>query len=161
MEILFIRHAEAEDARAAGGDYERALTARGRRDAAMLADRLSKLLPPGPIHLCYSPLRRTRETAEPIEQKLPLQGSEPQEAIAQGDLEILERHWQGLATLAAAVIVVGHQPHLGQWIESITGARIGVSKASVTCLRWDGLRQRGELLAHLRTEVLERLPHGD
>ena len=157
MEILLIRHAEAEDARAPGGDRERALTERGRRDAALVAASLRVLLPTGPVGLWYSPLRRTRETAEYIQQALPLEVSEPHEAIAEGDLEALEHHWKGLGRQPAAAIVVGHQPHLARWIETLTGTLVGVPKASVTCLRRAGARQRGELLAHLRTEVLERL----
>jgi len=157
VEIFLVRHAEAEDARPPGGDRERALTARGHRDAAVVADALGALLPAGPIRLYYSPLRRTRETAGYIERQLPLQGSEAMEAIAEGDLTALERHWRGGPVLPAAIIVVGHQPHLGRWIDTLTGSLLSVPKASVSGLRWAGAGQRGELLLHLRTEVLQRL----
>jgi phosphohistidine phosphatase len=105
MELILWRHADAENSEP---DMERALTARGRHQAQLVADWLNVRLPPTTRILC-SPAVRAQQTLEPL----------------QRDFEVLESLGPGAepsAMLQAAgwpagrgtVLVVGHQPTLGQ-----------------------------------------------
>jgi phosphohistidine phosphatase len=105
MELILWRHADAENSEP---DMERALTARGRHQAQLVADWLNVRLPPNTRILC-SPAVRAQQTLEPL----------------QRDFEVLESLGPGAepsAMLQAAgwpagrgtVLVVGHQPTLGQ-----------------------------------------------
>ncbi|BBF66689.1 hypothetical protein F6A13_08125 [Acidithiobacillus sp. 'AMD consortium'] len=60
MDLLFLRHAEAEDADNGGSDFERQLTAHGRASAEETADGLALCIC-NQIALRRSPLVRTRE----------------------------------------------------------------------------------------------------
>jgi phosphohistidine phosphatase len=105
MELILWRHADAENSEP---DMERALTARGRHQAQLVADWLNVRLPANTRILC-SPAVRAQQTLEPL----------------QRDFEVLESLGPGAepsAMLQAAgwpagrgtVLVVGHQPTLGQ-----------------------------------------------
>lgn len=104
MELILWRHAEAEDGR---DDMKRALTAKGRRQAARMAQWL-KAHVPVPWTVYASPARRTQETVDAL-------------AVPFLTLEACRPGAAPEAVLAAAgwphaegtVIVVGHQPTLG------------------------------------------------
>ena len=105
MELILWRHAEAEEG---PDDLARALTPRGRRQAARMAQWL-KAHVPSPWHVLASPARRTQETANALH--LPF--------VTRDDLQPGSR---AAVVLAAAgwpdhegtVLVIGHQPTLGE-----------------------------------------------
>ncbi len=104
--LLLARHAHA----AAGStDFERPLDARGVREAAWLADVLSRLADPPSLVLC-SPARRTRETWEALRKGL---RGEPRVAMERGLYsanaeQLLER--VGEVEDEPSVLLVGHNP---------------------------------------------------
>lgn len=125
MDLILWRHAEAEDA---SPDINRELTDRGRQQAARVADWLSPRLPPD-IRILVSPATRALQTAQALGRDC-----EVVAALAPGE--------SAQAMLAAAgwpdanypVLVVGHQPTLGQVaMQLLTGQAgdVSVSKASV------------------------------
>jgi broad specificity phosphatase PhoE len=67
MELLLVRHARPERVEGAVGPADPPLSALGRRQAAALAEWLAGDTAAGPLAAVYtSPLRRARETAEPL-----------------------------------------------------------------------------------------------
>lgn len=105
MDLILWRHAEAEDGMP---DLERALTAKGRKQAAAMADWLDRRLPDN-ARILVSPAVRAQQTAA----ALPRRGK---------TLVALAPGADAASVLAAAgwpdgketVLVVGHQPTLGE-----------------------------------------------
>jgi len=116
MDLLLWRHAEAEDP-GPGDDLERALTARGRAQAERVAAWLAERLPDD-ARVLVSPAKRCRQTVA-------LLGRKTATVAALGPGATAE------ALLAAAgwpngdddtVVVVGHQPTLGEAAALAMGA---------------------------------------
>jgi len=108
MDLIFWRHAEAEDGSANGRDADRALTKRGRKHAAKMAKWLSQHLPADTQVLC-SPARRCLETAAALHD---LNGIEIQVA----DFLSVESTLEHIAKAVAKV-----QPNLGLLISRLVG----------------------------------------
>jgi phosphohistidine phosphatase len=105
MDLILWRHAEAEDSEP---DLQRALTAKGHKQARKMAEWLGTQLPDG-CKIFVSPARRTIQTVEPIGRKYRVA---PQLAPGAGPLDILRTvNWPNAKE---TVLVVGHQPTLGQ-----------------------------------------------
>ena len=107
MDLILWRHAEAFDAEDGDEDLERALSARGERQAARMATWLNQHLP-ATTRILVSPARRAQQTAAALERKfktvavLAPGGSVP--ALLQA------ARWPDAKE---PVLVVGHQPTLG------------------------------------------------
>ncbi|MBI4756370.1 MAG: histidine phosphatase family protein [Betaproteobacteria bacterium] len=107
MDLLLWRHAEAEDG---FPDEARALTTKGRRQAERMARWLNRHLPHG-ARILVSPTRRTRETAEPLGRDVEVS---PQVGTSTTAADLLDAAGWPDAGDDATVLVVGHQPTLGQ-----------------------------------------------
>lgn len=109
MHLILWRHAEAEDHHPRG-DAERQLTPRGEEQARRMAKWLQEHLPKG-SRILASPARRTRQTAEAlacdytIDQRLFFASNVEEHVHA------IQEHTQ---SGAPALVLVGHQPLLGQ-----------------------------------------------
>jgi phosphohistidine phosphatase len=107
MDLILWRHAEAFEPQEGGDDLDRALTPKGERQAARMADWLARQLTAG-TRVLVSPARRTQQTARALDRRF---RTEP--ALAPGGSV------EGLLAAARwpegrdAVLVVGHQPTLG------------------------------------------------
>ncbi|MDH4426736.1 MAG: histidine phosphatase family protein [Acidovorax sp.] len=115
MDLILWRHAEAEDAAEGQDDLARALTARGEKQAARMAAWLDRQLPEG-LRVLASPARRTEQTAAALGRKFKLRS----ELLPGGSADEL----LGLAQwprAKGAVLVVGHQPVLGQTVAQLLG----------------------------------------
>lgn len=162
--MLVVRHALAldrADAEQQGvPDSQRPLTDEGRRRMKRVARGLSSSVPELGA-LLTSPWLRARETAELLieryrglvcrETDALLPEAEPQ-ALAQA---LLEHEQQG------PVAVVGHEPHLGEWVGwCLTGERrslIALRKGGACLLRFDGAVAAGAGRLHwLVTPALAR-----
>ncbi|MES2900924.1 MAG: histidine phosphatase family protein [Pseudomonadota bacterium] len=108
MELILWRHAEAFDAEPGALDMERALTPKGHKQARRVGDWLAPLLPDD-CRILVSPARRTIETAEALGRDY-----EIAEALAPGSDEEDVLDAAGWPNASAPVLVVGHQPTLGQ-----------------------------------------------
>jgi len=105
VDLILWRHADAEDG---SPDAERKLTAKGRRQAARMANWLQERLPEGARVLC-SPARRAQQTARALGEDFEIvnaldTGSEPAALLTAC----------GWPSGEAPVVAVGHQPTLGQ-----------------------------------------------
>ena len=116
VELLLLRHAEAEPAALDGEDFQRPLTARG-RDAALGAAARLAALPWHPQQLLYSPAVRTAATATLIAQALKLDAHTLQEVpelylATPPTLCRVVRIWHGNVD---RLMIVGHNPGLSEW----------------------------------------------
>lgn len=136
MDLILWRHAEAEDlpdADAQGArDLERSLTARGEKQAVRMADWLDRQLPEG-TRILVSPARRCEQTALALGRKYKIRKEIAPGATPHDLLELVQ--WpQGKST----ILVVGHQPCLGQTIAQLMGlqeSECPVRKGAVWWLR--------------------------
>ena len=134
MHLLLWRHAEAEDG---DNDLDRALTPRGQRQAQAMAGWIHAHAPKG-LNVLVSPARRTQETAAAL--VLPFT-TDARLAPSAGAAELIAA--SGWPDAGGAVLVVGHQPTLGN-----VAARLLAGQAAPWSLRkgalwWLTRRVRG------------------
>ena len=136
MDLLLWRHAEAEEladiGSAGASDLERALTPRGDKQAARVAAWLDRQLPDG-TRIMVSPARRCEQTALALGRKHRIR---PELAPGASAAQLLELVQWPLAK--NPVLVIGHQPTLGQVISQLLGlqdADCPVKKGAVWWLR--------------------------
>ena len=141
MDLLLWRHAEAHEAQPGTDDLARALTARGEKQAARMAAWLDRQLPEG-ARILVSPARRTEQTAQALGRKYKLRTE-----LAPGATVAQLLGTAGWPQGRGVVLVVGHQPVLGQTIAqllAIQGSECAVRKGAVWWLRHrlrDGISQ--------------------
>lgn len=132
MELILWRHAEADDERPGQGDLQRALTPRGEKQAAKMARWLEPQLPESALILC-SPALRCEQTVLPLGRKYELC-----DGLAPDNTSKLLLQAAGWPDALRTVLVVGHQPTLGEAIAMLVGtqgANVQVRKGSVWRLR--------------------------
>lgn len=105
MDLILWRHADAEPG---SDDFKRALTEKGRRQAARMARWLKPRLDENWLVLS-SPTVRTRQTVEPLGMKVDYRLTLGPDSSASAVLR--EAHWPDGD---CNVLIVGHQPILGQ-----------------------------------------------
>jgi phosphohistidine phosphatase len=105
VELILWRHAEAEDGLP---DSARKLTGKGLKQAQKMAEWLKPKLPKN-THIIVSPARRTQQTAEALGNDFETVKEIGPGASAKAILAAA--HWPDAK---GAVLVVGHQPTLGE-----------------------------------------------
>jgi phosphohistidine phosphatase len=105
MELILWRHADAEDG---APDAERRLSGKGVRQAEQMAKWLKERLPRDALILA-SPARRAQETARALTAKYETRSELDTAATPQAVLKAV-----GWPRGERAVVVVGHQPTLGE-----------------------------------------------
>ena len=130
MDLILWRHAEAEDGDGMD-DLNRALTPRGEKHAARMAQWLDRHLPEGTRILC-SPARRCEQTAMALGRKYKVRGELAPDGTVEQLLQLVQ--WP---RAKLPVLVVGHQPVLGQAVGHILEWPSGgsVRKGAVWWLR--------------------------
>ena len=141
MDLILWRHAEAIDAEMVGDDMLRSLTSKGEKQAARMAAWLDRQLPEG-AKIWASPALRTEQTAKALQRKFkthaalaPLSGVDDLLGLVQ---------WPNAK---GCMVVVGHQPTLGQTISKLLGlseSECAVKKGALWWLRYrerDGIGQ--------------------
>lgn len=136
MDLILWRHAEAEDwlldGEQTGLDLDRSLTQRGEKQAARMAAWLERQLPEG-ARILVSPARRCEQTALALGRKYKIRQELAPDATASQLLELVQ--WPLGKSL---ILVVGHQPTLGQTIAQVLGlqeSECAVKKGAVWWLR--------------------------
>jgi phosphohistidine phosphatase len=114
MELILWRHADAEDP-GPGGDAARRLTKRGRKQAERMADWLRHHLGPE-WRIVVSPAKRALETVKPLDRPFEVCESVGTDATVASVLE--EAGWPDGER---PVMVVGHQPTLGEVAAQLMG----------------------------------------
>lgn len=145
MDLILWRHAEAQEEAEGVDDLQRTLTPRGEKQAARMAAWLRRNLPDG-LRVLASPAVRTQQTVKALDRKYKLRaellpGGAPQELL---DLA----QWPNAK---GAVLVVGHQPVLGQVAAQLLGIQTGECAIRKGAVWW--LRQR-QRLDHTETVLL-------
>lgn len=145
MQLILWRHAEAEDAAAGTGDAERRLTPKGKKQAQAIAKWLRPRLP-GNVRILASPAKRARQTAEALD--LPFEVA-PEIAVGAdaGDLVAAA----GWPEAGGTVLLVGHQPTLGQLAALLLSGSEADWAIKKSGLWW--FSKRGGVPAMLRTVV--------
>lgn len=132
MDLILWRHAEAHEAADGEDDLARTLTTRGEKQAARMAVWLDRQLPHG-LRVLASPARRTEQTAQALGRKFKLRAELLPGGTAADVLELVQ--WP---KPHGAVLVVGHQPQLGQVAAQLLGmgtADCAIRKGAVWWLR--------------------------
>ena len=149
MDLIVWRHAEARDATQGEHDLERPLTRHGKKQAAAIARWLNLWLPENIRTLC-SPALRCEQTVFALGREYKLRDELAPGYPAQRLLDAA-----GWPNARLPVLVVGHQPTLGQVIAkllALKGENCSVRKGAVWWLRG---RQRD---GHLQTSLVAVQP---
>lgn len=115
MDLILWRHAEAEEGHEGGADLERGLTGKGEKQAARMGAWLDRQLPEGVRVLC-SPARRAEQTVLALNRKYKLRAELSPEGSVDDLLTLI-----GWPRTRHSVLVVGHQPVLGQTLARLLG----------------------------------------
>lgn len=133
MDLILWRHAEAIDLELVGDDLMRTLTPRGEKQAARMAAWLDRQLPEG-AKVWSSPALRTEQTAKALGRKFKTSSALAPLSNVDQLLELVQwPHAKG------CVVVVGHQPTLGQAIArllSLSDEECAIKKGALWWLRW-------------------------
>jgi len=132
MDLVLWRHAEAQEWVEGCDDMARTLTPRGDKQAARMAIWLDRQLPQG-TRIWSSPARRTEQTVRTLGRKYKLKSEIGPQCTASQLLDLVQ--WPAAK---GCVLVVGHQPTLGQVIAQLMGlsaAECAVRKGAVWWLR--------------------------
>ena len=132
MDLILWRHAEAAQAEQPTEDMARALTVRGEKQAMRMAAWLDRQLPDS-ARVLVSPARRTEQTAMALGRKFKLHPGLGPDGSVQELLELAQ--WP---TAKGCVLIVGHQPALGQTVAQLLGLsahECSVKKGAVWWLR--------------------------
>ena len=153
MQLILWRHADAEDANGKP-DTERRLTKKGRKQAERMAEWLRPRLS-REWRILASPAQRALETVAPL--GMPYDESEDV-GLAATPKSILEA--AGWPRAKEPVIVVGHQPTLGQVAALLLEGSAGDVAVKKGAIWWFVTRQRdGEMQTLLQTVMNpEELP---
>jgi phosphohistidine phosphatase len=133
MDLILWRHAEAVEGAPDGDDMGRALTSRGEKQAARMAAWLDRQMPDS-TRIWVSPARRAEQTALALGRKFKVNPAIAPMGTVDQLLELVQ--WPNAK---GCVLVVGHQPTLGQTISSLLGlstSECAVKKGAVWWLRY-------------------------
>lgn len=132
MDLILWRHAEAQEWVEGCDDMARSLSPRGEKQAARMATWLDRQLPEG-TRILVSPSRRTEQTVVALGRKYKIRPELAPDGSVAKLLELVQ--WPAAK---GTVLVVGHQPTLGQTIAQLLGlstADCSVKKGAVWWLR--------------------------
>jgi phosphohistidine phosphatase len=132
MDLIFWRHAEAFDALEGQDDLSRTLTPKGEKQAVRMSQWLDRQLPEG-IRVMSSPAVRCEQTVKALGRKVKYK-SELLPNASLDDLLVTA----GWPDSKMSVLIVGHQPVLGQAVAYLLGFANGecsVRKGAVWWLR--------------------------
>jgi phosphohistidine phosphatase len=152
MELILWRHAEAAPGEP---DSARPLTDAGRAQAALVARWLAPRLP-RELRLVASPARRAQETARSIGRSF-----ETDEGLAPGCDVTTVLRVAGWPDAQGAVLVVGHQPTLGELASRLLDGCRAAAEMGTGSVWWlrDRRRKGGSeaaLLLAIEPEILAR-----
>ena len=132
MDLVIWRHAEAVDLQEGCDDLDRALTARGYKQAIRMAEWLDRQLPES-TRIFASPAKRCEDTVGRLDRKYKLHNDLLPESNADAILTSLQ--WP---SAKGTVLIVGHQPMLGKIVAQalgLVGTECPIRKGSVWWLR--------------------------
>ncbi len=140
MDLILWRHAEAQEWVDGCDDLARELTKRGEKQASRMANWLDRQLPEG-TRIVVSPARRTEQTALALARKYKVRPELAPDSSVEQLLALVQ--WPDAK---GTVLVIGHQPTLGQTIAQSLG--LGASECAVKkgAVWWLRTREREAVL---------------
>lgn len=164
MDVIFVRHASAQDGSEVSEDSQRRLTDKGRTEARTTARAIRELGEKVSVVLT-SPAVRAVETAETLADEHGAARVEQAQMLAHpADAKAVRgRLQQLLAEEVACVALVGHSPSLDHCIGELVAAQpkigISLSKAGAACVELpaDYPDAAPELRWVMRREILAKL----
>lgn len=141
MDLIFWRHAEAKEADRGADDLSRSLTPKGERQAARMAAWLDRHLPEG-TRILVSPAERTQQTVAPLGRKFKLRDELVPESTVEDVLELLKWHPEAGPSSKRPLLLVGHQPWLGQVIARLLGMQESICTVRKGAVWWLRTRVR-------------------
>lgn len=149
MDLILWRHAEAEDGlpgeELSVRDLDRSLTQRGEKQALRMAAWLDRQLPEG-TRILVSPARRCEQTALALGRKYKIRSELAPDATPAQLLELVQ--WPAHKY---PVLVIGHQPILGQTIALLLALKESECAVKKGALWWLRNRDRD---GHSQTVVV-------
>jgi phosphohistidine phosphatase len=143
MDLILWRHADAADGQP---DAMRTLTEKGRKQARAMAQWLESRLPTD-LRILVSPAKRAQETARALQREF-----ETLEALAVGQPASAILAASGWPDAGRAVLVVGHQPTLGEIAAELLSGSAADWHLAKGAVWWIRNRKRGDA-----SEVVLRL----
>lgn len=122
MDLIFWRHAEAFEPLDGQDDLSRTLTPKGEKQALRMSQWLDRQLPEG-VRIISSPAVRCEQTVKPLGRKVKYK-SEILPNASLDDLLVTS----GWPDSKMSVLIVGHQPVLGQAIAYLLGERRSIGR---------------------------------
>ena len=147
MDLILWRHAEAQEWTEGCDDMARRLTARGEKQAKRMAGWLDRQLPDN-TRILVSPAVRTEQTANALGRKFKIRPELAPDGTVAQLLELAQ--WP---QAKGCVLVVGHQPTLGQTIAQLIGLSATECAVRKGAIWWLRHRQREALAQTLVVTV--------
>jgi len=158
LEIVLFRHGIAEPYNILG-DGERMLTAEGVAKVKKAAKGLKQLLLDRKRVVIFSShLRRALQTADLLTLVLKTRDRYIREEISAGLFEELYFEWSRYHD-DTTIIIVGHEPTLGAWLERMTSERLAIAKGAACAVTTRDLliRATGKIQWYLTADALARI----
>ena len=138
MDLILWRHAEAIELPEEGNDMDRNLTPKGERQAVRMSAWLDRVLPQG-TRIFSSPATRCEQTVLALGRRYKLReelspNGHPDEVLALTQWPLAK----------SAVLVVGHQPYLGQVVAKLFDMESGECSIKKGSVWWIKARVRNE-----------------
>jgi phosphohistidine phosphatase len=127
--LILLRHGKTESVAATGGDFERGLTERGLRDAALIGRVLAEA-GLAPDLALVSAARRARETWEEAAPSFPHARSQIARLLYLASTEQLAETVEGVAETVGSLMIVGHNPGLHEFALSLLAQEPGAVRAA-------------------------------
>lgn len=148
MDLILWRHAEAQEWTQGCDDMARRLTARGEKQAKRMAGWLDRQLPDN-TRILVSPAVRTEQTANALGRKFKIKPELAPDATVAQLLEAVQ--WP---QAKGCVLVVGHQPTLGQTIAELIGLQAHECPVKKGAVWWLHGRQQETLVLTVQSPDL-------
>lgn len=157
-ELILIRHGKAEERDSNPNDAKRELTEKGKQELKKIIPSLKNCLKPHiKIHIWSSPLIRASQTAKIIADKLKVKEITYYEFIEDGDFLGFSREVSKVSQQPICLIVVGHEPYLGDWSEKISGYKLPFKKGAMAGFKLlSAIPLQGDLQWFIQPRILKR-----
>ncbi|AHM57398.1 hypothetical protein EAL2_c21170 [Peptoclostridium acidaminophilum DSM 3953] len=136
MKIILVRHAKAQERGSTEDDSKRNLVEKGYNQAEKAARQLKHIIEHcGNTYIWSSPLARAWQTALVLEEELSIRYVQQMDFIAEGTAQDLIRNIKAVGS-TDCLIIVGHEPYLGEWVSEITGESVEFKKCQIAVLEF-------------------------
>jgi phosphohistidine phosphatase len=158
MELILIRHGQAEAREEKLDDTKRSLTDKGRKKLKKALPGLKAFLKGREeIQIWSSPLLRASETAEILSDGLKVKDISYFDFIADGDFQKFSEQI-ARTKRKACVLVIGHEPYLGEWSQKTCGYNLPFQKGSAASFKVDSVNPiSSELQWFIQSDSFEQI----